>query len=69
MCTPGVLLSACVFSISRLRSGAIVIGGTVTFSQAGSVEGGAPSVGTPINPNYPMNPMLPSEQQPQMQPR
>ncbi len=43
-------------------------GGVVTFSQAGSVEGGtaqAPAAGTP----NPVNPMYPSEQQPQMQPR
>src|SRR5258705_1491149 len=46
-------------------------GGVVTFSQAGSVNSGAgpapaPAAGTPNNP---VNPMYPSEQQPQMQPR
>jgi len=45
-------------------------GGVVTFSQAGSIisgePGAAPAVGTPSNP---VNPMYPSEQQPQMQPR
>jgi hypothetical protein len=49
-------------------------GGVVTFSQAGSIDGGAgltptPAVGTPNSPMSPVAPMYPSEQQPQMQPR
>ncbi len=49
-------------------------GGVVTFSQAGSVNSGAapapaPAAGTPSNPISPVNPMYPSEQQPQLQPR
>jgi hypothetical protein len=44
-------------------------GGAVTFSQAGSINGGAgpATAGAPnngANPGSPMNPMYPSEQQP-----
>ena len=46
-------------------------GGVVTFSQAGSINSGVePAPPRPLaTPNNPVNPMYPSEQQPQMQPR